>query len=166
MMRYSQVETSGLAVQINKPQSLKDLNQLIVSEGYAGTMPVFTNSEIIIDMDYVEEVVANEEGRNRNKSMDSSAIITNDSGTVKEILLVEFRFNYLNMRNLDKRALFDKVTGSINALNNPTNIHNKYIYIFNSNLKQQAIRRFRNMVPSMPTNYIAADINDLKTLYF
>jgi hypothetical protein len=165
-MKYSKIETINLSVLINKKQCLKNLNELIITEGCTDVMPVFTNEEIVLDMDFVEGRTASEQKRIPHKSMDSAFMIIDKEGDNKEILLVEFRFNYSNMKNLDKKSLFDKVAGSELALKSPTNLHNKYIFIFNTNLKNQAIRRFRNMVPSMPKNYIATDINDLKVLYF
>lgn len=165
-MKYSEIETTKFAAQINQTACLVDLNRLVLTEGCIDTMPVFTSNEVVIDMDCVERRIARAARRNRNKSMDSSFVIVDSSNNANEILLVEFRFNYENMKNLDKSKLHAKVIGSKNALNNIVNIHNKYIYIFNSDLKQQAIRRFRNMNPSMPTNYIATDIHNLKATFF
>lgn len=166
-MIYSKSETLVLADEINRNKCIKELNFLISKDGCSETMPFFVNEEIVLNMDCVEGKLASEEKRSPNKSMDSAFIITNHDGNKKEILLVEFRFNYENMKNLDKYELFDKVTGSINALKkSKTKIKAKYIYIFEPNLKQQAIRRFRNMVPSMPLNYTVLDIHDLKSSYF
>ncbi|KMU62805.1 hypothetical protein EZBTHKR_1288 [Elizabethkingia anophelis] len=96
--------------------------------------------------------------------MDSAFVVSNGK---TEILLVEFRFNYVKMKNLDKKELFGKVNGSKNALRSSTLIiQDRYFFIFDKNLKEQAKRRFRNMVPSMPNNYIATDLSDLKSLYF
>jgi hypothetical protein len=166
MIKYSISDTLTLAAHINMSGCLKDLNNFILNEGCADAMPVFVGNEVVIDTDCIERKIARKERRNRNKSMDSSFVIIDDINSSKEIMLVESRFNYQNMKNLNQQELFDKVIGTIQALNYPSNIHNKYIYIFNSNLKQQAIRRFRNMVPSMPNNYIATDIRDLKATYF
>lgn len=165
-MKYSKVETLALSVQIDKVGCLIDLNTLILKEGCLDTMPVFINNEVVIDMDCVELRIAQAERRNRNKSMDSSFVIVDCSINANEILLVEFRFNYENMKNLDKKSLFNKVLGSRNALSPLTNIHDKYIFIFDTDLKQQAISRFRRMVPSMPNNFIATDIHFLKAAYF
>lgn len=161
MLRYSKIDTEKLAIDINKTECLVYLNKLIIDEGCLDEMPVFENNEVVINMDCVEKLVAKSENRKQLKSMDSSFVIGND-----QILLTEFRFNYKKMSNLNREELFGKVLGSKNALNNSQNIHNQYFFIFNSNLKYQAIRRFRNMVPSMPNEYIAIDILDFKNMFF
>lgn len=163
-MKYSLIETINFADFINKKESLVDLNQLIVKEGCIDNMPVFTNCEVVLDMDLVEKITAKTENRILNKSMDSSLIIEDKQN--KKVLLVEFRFNYVNMKNLDKNDLYGKVNGSSSVLNNISNIHNQFFFIFNSNLKYQAIRRLRNMVPSMPSHYVATDIEGLKNVFF
>jgi hypothetical protein len=163
-MKYSLNETIGFAESINKKEALVDLNQLIAQEGCEEIMPVFINNEVVLDMDLVEKKTAKTESRTLNKSMDSAFIITNNEDT--KVLFVEFRFNYEKMRGLNRNALIEKVSGSIAVLNNNPNIHNQYYFIFKSNLKYQAIRRFRNMNPSIPNNFIATDITDLKATFF
>jgi hypothetical protein len=79
---------------------------------------------------------------------------------------MEFRFNYQNLKNLDRQKLIDKVKGSTTALSNPTNLHKKYYFVFNSNLKQQAISRLNRMNPMIPQNYIAVDMRDVMDLFF
>lgn len=160
-MRYSKFKTLKLAVNLQKQDCLQNLNTLVVAEGCTEAMPFFTNNEVIIDMDCVERKVAASNGRLQFKSMDSAFV-----NYIDEIVLVEFRFNYVNMKNLDKVSLFGKVSGSTAALTGYGNIHNRYFFIFNSTLKNQAIRRFRDMNPSMPQNYIATDLIDLKAIYF
>ena len=71
-----------------------------------------------------------------------------------------------NLRNLDRKALLGKVSGSMNILNNILEIHDYYYFIFDSNLKQQAINRLRRMNPVVPSNFIATDIDDLKSIFF
>lgn len=166
MTKYSKVETLSLAKRINKEQCLVDLNNLIINEGFSGTVPIFIQNEIVIDMDCVEKIVADEERRNRNKSMDCVLVIIDSVNSTKEILMVEFRFNYINMRNLDRNSLYGKVDGTKINLLNELNICNEYLFIFNSNMKQQAINRFRRMIPNLPINYIVLDIDDLKLRYF
>ena len=165
-MKYSKFKTIKLSVLLNKSECLVDINTLIIKEGCLEDMPMFVNSEVIIDMDCVERNLSIEQGRagTPNKSMDSAFVISDNINI--EILLVEYRFNYTKMKNLDKASLLGKVIGSISALNPMLNIHPRYFYIFNSDLKNQAIRRFRNMNPSMPNDYIATDISELKALYF
>jgi len=160
-MKYSKFKTLKLAVNFQKQDCLQNLNTLVVAEGCTEAMPFFMNNEVVIDMDCVERKLAISNRRLKFKSMDSAFV-----NSIDEIVLVEFRFNYVNMKNLDKSSLFGKVSGSTAALAGYGNIHNKYFFIFDSSLKNQAIRRFRDMNPSMPQNYIATDLNDLKATYF
>ncbi len=98
--------------------------------------------------------------------MDSAFIIEDINGTNHEIVFVEYRFNYENLSNLKKQDLFGKVVGSKAALNQPSNIHSNYYFVFNSGLKQQAKNRFNRMNPAMPQHYVAADMHDIKNLFF
>lgn len=167
MKKYSIEETESLANQIGMNEFLIDINQFIEEEGCTQRMPVFLQGELVLNMDLVEKEIAKHELRNLNKSMDSAFIITDNIVRSKEILLVEFRFNYeKGLRNLDRKALLGKVSGSMNILNNILDIHDNYYFIFDSNLKQQAINRLRRMNPVVPSNFIATDINDLKSIFF
>jgi hypothetical protein len=116
-------------------------------------------------MDCVEGKVASIERRSPNKSMDS-AFITEDAAGMQEIVFVEYRFNYSNLSNLDRNALLGKVAGSTLVLGSPANIHDTYYFVFNSNLKQQAISRFNRMNPAMPQHYKAIDMADIKHRFF
>jgi len=166
MTKYSKIETLNLSKRINKEQCLVDLDNLIINEGFSGAVPIFIQNEIVLDMDCVEKIVADEERRNRNKSMDCVLVIIDSINSTKETLMVEFRFNYINMRNLDRNALYGKVSGTKINLINELNTFNEYLFIFNSNMKQQAINRFRRMIPNLPINYVVLDIDDLKSRYF
>ncbi len=165
-MKYSKVETHNLASKICSVNCIIDINTILVQEGCSETMPIFTNNEEIIDMDFVESRLSSAEKRSPNKSMDSTFVVNEGSADTNEAVLTEFRFNYLNLKNLKKQDLFGKVQGSTNAINGKEIIHTKYYFIFESSLKQQAIRRFRNMVPSMPNNFVATDIYSLKAIFF
>jgi hypothetical protein len=165
-MKYSETETRNLSAQINKDMCLEDLNDLIVKEGCSETLPVFVNNEIVLDMDCVELKLAKAESRKQNKSMDSAFVIADNSGTKKDILLVEFRFNYTNMKNLDRNELEGKVSGSLNSLKSITNIHTQHYFIFDSSLKNQALSRLNRMNPRIPTYYIATDISEFKSMFF
>ena len=166
MIKFSQVETHILSIKICTENCLVDINVLIAKEGCSEAMPVFNSKEEIIDMDFVEAVLARAKKRNQSKSMDSVFVIKSDSENTNQAVLTEFRFNYENLKNLKKQDLFGKVAGSTIAINGKESIHPKYYFIFKSNLRQQAIRRFRNMNPSMPNNFIATDIVGLKALFF
>lgn len=165
-MKYFEHETNNLASYLDKVSCLSDLNQLILAEGCTEIMPFFLNNEIVIDMDCVERETALLENRLFRKSMDCAIICSLDKPVISEVVLIEFRFNYTSMRNINRNSLLDKVSGTISCLGSALYHSEKYYFVFNKNLKQQAIRRFRNMLPSLPTNYIVVDIDDLRSLLF
>lgn len=160
-MKYSKQATVVYAGALSKKECLEPINDFILREGYNEGALGFATDDEVIDMDCVEHLIASHEKRNPSKSMDSSFIADND-----EVVFMEFRFNYQNLKNLDRQKLIDKVKGSTTALNNPTNLHKKYYFVFNSNLKQQAINRFNRMNPMIPQNYIAVDMGDVMELFF
>jgi hypothetical protein len=165
-MRYSKPETLNLSAHLNRNNCLEDLNQLILNEGYSDVPPVSIDNKIVLNMDCVESELAKEEARNQNMSMDSAFVIVSNDKSIKEILLVEFRFNYQSLTHLKRDDLLNKVSGSTNALKNTLNIHQRYIFVFSSNLKEQAVRWLFRKYPRVPNNYVATDIAELKSLLF
>jgi hypothetical protein len=165
-MKYFKHGTNNLALYLGKLSCLKDLNQLILVEGCTETLPFFSNNEIVIDMDCVERETAILATRSLKKSMDCAIVCISDEPIIADVVLIEFRFNYTSMRNIDRNSLLDKVNGSIACLGITLHHSDKYYFVFDKNMKQQAIRRFRNMLPSLPTNYIVVDIHDLRNLFF
>lgn len=164
-MRYNKFSTLRLSVGRDWNDCLKSLSDLAVAEGCVDTLPAYTSGIVVLDSDRIERKLSTALRRSPNKSMDLCCVISDNTLGLSEILLVELRFNYQNMKNLKKSDLYDKVNGTAAALA-PNTIHNKYYFIFNSSLKFQAMRRFRNMVPSMPQNFVATDMQDLLTLHF
>ncbi|WPV63752.1 hypothetical protein [Chitinophaga sp. LS1] len=164
-MKYSKQATENYAKSIRKKDCLELIDTLIRREGHEGSTG-FNGNEVVLNMDCVEEKKANQEGRLLNKSMDSAFIAEDETGTQQEIVLVEFRFNYQSLKNLDRNSLLGKVAGSTSALGNPTNMHDEYYFVFNPDLKQQAISRFNRMNPAIPQQYKAVDISDVKDMFF
>ncbi len=83
----------------------------------------------------------------------------------EEMLLVELRFNYQNLKNLKKSDLEGKVRGSVALLPNNV-IHTEYLFIFQPNLVAEARRRLARMNPVIPNNYKTMDLDKLKETYF
>lgn len=119
---------------------------------------------LVLDLDAAEVATAKNESRDQNSTMDC-AFAVKESNTVN-MLLVEFRFNYINLKNLNRNKLIDKVVGSGLLLDHSVGIFNEYIFIFQPELKAQAQRRLFMMNPRIPTNYIALDVSDLKSRFF
>lgn len=165
-MKYSKQATEDFARQIGKEECLEPIDQLILKEGCTDQNISLNSNELILNMDCVEGKVASAEKRQPNKSMDSAFIAENQDGTNQHIVFVEYRFNYSNLSNLKKADLFGKVAGSSAALSHSANIYTNNYFVFNSDIKQQAISRFNRMNPAMPQHYVALDMYDIKNLFF
>ena len=164
-MKYNKIETINHIVSQNYPCCLKDFNQVILDEDNSLiTLPTLFSDVTVIDLDCIEIIKAKNEGRNRASTMDCCFAISDASNL--EMLLVELRFNYQNLSNLNRNKLVDKVNGSIAILGNTVKISNSYVFIFQSNLVQQAKSRLQRMIPQIPNNYVVMDINHLITNYF
>lgn len=122
----------------------------------------FSNEECV-NLDKVESIMAKSEKRNLRKTMD--AFFGIKLGHQKKIILCEFRLNYKNVNNLSKSELDAKLSNSINIIGHNPMINNCYLFVFNSNLKNQAYRRLRALYSNKKTMQ-AIDLVDLKNLYF
>jgi hypothetical protein len=98
--------------------------------------------------------------------MDCTFAIEIEETDSYEMLMVELRYNYLNLQNLTRTKLLDKVSGSTLALGNSVIISNIFIFIFTTALKEQARSRLFRMIPRVPNNYVVMDIYELKAQYF
>jgi len=165
-MKYSNIITRNHPISLLYSTCLEDINILIVRDGYTGVTPLFTNNEIIINLDISEGRVASKENRSPNKSMDMAFGIANSDSSIRQMLMVELRFNYVNMKNLTRLELTGKVMGSTLVLGNTIPICGDFIFIFQPNLKAQAKNRFFRMDPKIGSNYIIKDIYELKAEYF
>lgn len=166
-MKYSKPETLAHVVSINNPGCLTVFNDLVVKEGYDGVGNVFNDDIIVLDMDCIEINNARNEGnRNRNSSMDCTFAIKDEVNNNVEMLLVELRFNYQKLKKLKQEKLLDKVSGSTLALGTSVPISTTYVFIFKTNLKEQARSWFFRRFPTIPRNYVVMDILDLKAIYF
>lgn len=164
-MKYDKNSTLTHSLAVKLPLIAIDLDLIIHNEDdlSLSVKNNFPDSKVL-DMDLAEVETAKLEARLRNSTMDCSFAITELEDT--KILLVEFRFNYVNLKNLNRNKLIDKVTGSISLLGNSIDIFPEYIFIFQPGLKAQAQRRLFMMNPKIPTNYIAYEVNDLKARFF
>lgn len=168
-MKYCINTTRNHPITTKYPQVLEDINDLLINEsrdcvGYL--VPTFNNNESVINMDSLEAIVARDNNRARNKSMDLAFGINSADSINKEMVLVEIRLNYINPNNLNKEELEGKVNGSSQLLSGHHPIHNKYIFIFKSNQIQEAISRLRRMIPSINSGFIVMDVEQLQLSYF
>ena len=121
------------------------------------------SKEQCLNIDRVENILAQNEKRNARKTMDISFGLK--SGNEKRVILCELRLNYKNVNNLKKSELDSKISNSRNILGHSTVIFNPSLFIFTSQIKNQAYRLLRRLYSNKNT-VKAIDLNDLKKYYF
>lgn len=163
-MKYNNTETESHIVAQTYPSCLVDIDQLIFKDddSLLEVGNEFDNS-VVIDLDGVEILRAQADKRNQKSTMDCTFAISDDAKT--EMLLVEFRFNYVNLQNLNRNKLVDKVECSQEILGDSIPINENSIFIFQKNLKAQAQSRIYRMYPRVPNNYLVMDLDDLKQFF-
>ena len=57
-MKYCIATTKNHPVSIKFPSCIVDINDLIFNEGYLGSLPLFTNNEVVLNLDIVEGFLA------------------------------------------------------------------------------------------------------------
>jgi hypothetical protein len=164
-MKYCQATTMNHQVAQKYTSCITDINALTLKEGYTGVSPLFTNAEVVINLDEAESLFSVSIGRKeKNKSMDMAFGISNS--TRNQMLMVELKFNVTEFYSLKKTDLEGKVAGSSLMLSNIPSIYKRYIFIFKTEHLQEAINRLFRMVPKIDSNYIALDVHLLKETYF
>lgn len=167
VMNYCISTTQNHPIAQAYPNCIQDFNTLLINEGYVSSTTLFDNSEVVLNLDAVEALIAlAEDNRNRNSSMDFTFGIANKEATSRMMVLVELRLNYVNPNNLKREKLEDKVAGSLLALTSIIPIYPNFIFIFSSDKKEEARNRLFKMYPRIPSSYIVMDLQDLKTSFF
>ncbi|MBN6710155.1 hypothetical protein JFL47_02725 [Haemophilus haemoglobinophilus] len=162
VLKYCPIKTKLASNQLKCLHCLTSINQLVIKEGFNGNL-IFKDEYVCIDMDQVERVKANDENRVQlNKSMDSAFSLENTT-----IVLVEYRFNYQNLKNLKSQDLTLKKFFSEQIISKEKYLlHNEVYYVFDSSVIEQAKRRFRNFNPQLPQEYKPIELQDLKSKFF
>lgn len=127
---------------------------------------IFDDNCMGVDLDELEKAIAQQEQRNRNKSMDMGLMLCTQGN--KQLVLVEFRLNYADVVNVKKTDLDDKVQYSTECVTHYLNekIYPKQYFVFNKKSIQQGRERLRRMNPKCNPNYLACGVQDLLNLFF
>ena len=165
-MKYSLITTQNHPISINHPECTEDINSLLKHECNSLVATTFTNAEIVINLDTAEAILAHNQSRQRNKSMDITFGISNVDLSIKMMVMVELRLNFENPYNLNRQSLEDKVKFSLIVLTNFVPIYPKFIFVFQAKIKEEAKNRFYRMNPKIPSDYVVMDLNDLKAAFF
>jgi hypothetical protein len=147
---------------IQHPESLERLQVMLVREGYNGTCS-FTNSEVAIDMDFVEKQYAIQEKRHRESSMDFCFCIVKDE---PQVMLLDCKFNHEGFSFLTKKKIEEKVAGSKKIINNHLTVFYYHFFLVKNELYQQARNRFFRMNPKPGNEYKPITVDALKETYF
>lgn len=123
---------------------------------------VFQN-EICINLDKIESFLARSEKRSCNKTMDLCfGALENNA---KQIVLCECRFNYQNADNLSKTDLDAKMAYSKQLTGNEIAIHNHFIFLFKTGVKNQAYNKLRRLYSNRDFCKVL-DIHEFKQVFF
>ena len=149
---------------ISNPQfhrCLIDFSFLVVQEG--GTPNPFSE-EKTISVDCLEVTAAQNEKRPPRKTMDAAFVIEHLRKTVRQTVLVEFKFRVRNVENLRKQEIEDKVKNSKMLLGNEPPVLHRYFFIFKEGIKHQAINRISRIFKK-PYNELEYEVTDLPALF-
>lgn len=164
-MKYSLEHTQNHCVIKKITNCLFDIESLIKKDSDDYSPSSFYNTQtLVIDGDELEKLIAKEQNREKNKSMDAIFVCVDNEK--EQVQLVDFKFNCRNPNNLVRQELLDKVKGSIDVLGGNPEINNTYYIVLNQGLKAQARSRFQRMIPSINNQFEPIYIEELKELYF
>lgn len=168
-MKYDKQKTISHPVSITYSCCIQDFNEVVKNEDDELNAKqytcVFLSSVEVLNLDCAKDKkYPIEVGKERPKSMDITFAISENNDS--EMVLVDFKLNVRNPNTLKKDGLERKVSDSIVFLGNSIPIHNQYIFVFQPKRVQQARNRLQRMIPKIPNNYVAMDLQDLINRYF
>ncbi|MFB9120500.1 hypothetical protein ACFFUE_04785 [Bergeyella porcorum] len=164
-MKYDKQKTINHPVSTTYPCCIQDFNEVVKNEDKSlSQIPNLLNDVDVLNLDCAKDKKSIEVGEERPKSMDITFAISENNNS--EMVLVDFKLNFINPDNLSRENLVKKVNDSIVFLGNSIPIHNEHIFVFQHNKVQQAINRLQRMIPKIPNNYVAMDLQDLINNYF
>lgn len=165
MMKYDKQKTINHPVSATYPCCIQDFNEVVKNEDESlSQIPNLLNDVDVLNLDYAKDKKSIEVGEERPKSMDITFAISENNDS--EMVLVDFKLNVRNPNTLKKDGLERKVSDSIVFLGNSIPIHNQYVFVFQPKKVQQARNRLQRMIPKIPNNYVAMDLQDLINRYF
>lgn len=158
--KYCKIATNQHPLCVSDKSCIELINAVCIAEGAKKTQFA---TEVCLNLDKLEGKFAQKDKRNARKTMDISFGVS--SGNEQRTVLCEFRLNYKNVNNLKKSELDSKILNSKSIVGHSPLIYTPYIFVFNSKVKNQALRTLRRLY-SNRNNTIAFDLNELKAIYF
>lgn len=141
------------------------MDDLIVRDGYAGSIPCFDPHHIVIDMDAVETAISQKAKKALDCSMDMSFALTN--GSIINMMLVELKLNVVQPAQLSREKLDKKAYSSAQILSQGSiPIFPTHIFIFKDEKVKECRSRLNRMMPQVAYKYDVMSIGTLKALHF
>jgi len=140
----------------------------VAEEGGCKTSP-FTN-EKCLNLDKLEIELARKEGRSLRSTMDIAfgvSIFDAKAGTIKKrtLVLCDYKLRVRSPRNLGKKELDSKISGSKAILGQSLPICQSNYFVFTNDKKEEAYNHLRRLYSNKKTA-IALTITELAELYF
>jgi hypothetical protein len=159
--KYCEATTCGHNLAKKYSDCIESIHALIRNEG--GKKSLFKD-EKCLNLDKIETKQAQEKKQEiKFATMDCSFGISYRKQ--KRMILCEYRLRYKNVNNISKTELDSKIAHSKNVLGATCIIHNCYLFIFSSEIKEQAKNKLRRLYNGNKA-VKAMDVNELKELYF
>ncbi|MCL2649444.1 MAG: hypothetical protein FWD60_00275 [Candidatus Azobacteroides sp.] len=137
---------------------------VIVEEEGGGKCSLFKDEFEVLNLDKIENKLAQREKRNKRKTVDFIFGIEK-AREPKNIVLTECKFNYKNVKNLDMTELDEKRKHSSSLLNYELQIFSTFYLLFQDKIYPEAYRKIRRFNTDK-RNYEAVTIKKLKDKFF
>ncbi len=121
-------------------------------------------TEVCINIDAIEAADAKKNKKQRERTMDFCFGVKSKNNK-PNMVLVELRLNYKKVVNLDKKELDEKITHSKDILGHSPIILNKYYFVFQTNIRQQAVYYLRRLYINK-NDVLGIDLDELQAIYF
>jgi hypothetical protein len=158
--KYCETTTCEHNLAIKYPDCIESIHAVIHNEGGKKS---FFKTEKCLNLDKIEIKQAQEKKHEIKATMDCSFGIFH--GKQKRMILCEYRLRYKNVNNLSKTELDSKITHSKNLLGTICVIHKCYLFVFSSEIKEQAKNKLRRLYNGSKAIEVI-DVNELKLFYF
>ena len=165
-MKYCQDTTETHPLSLAHPHFVEDIHAIAMAEGYSRAPVIFENAERALNLDKVKEPIYNALGQDLPRSMDMTIGLKSDDTLHRQMLLVEFKLKVKIPTNVDGKDLIEKVNQSVKMLGETLPIREEYIFIFHSDIKEEARSRFSRRFTKIPRTYIVMDMETFKATYF
>lgn len=165
-MKLNNTQTIHLGSSLAANSCLTDFSSLCIKDNQTCTNECgFIPAQfIVLDGDKLESQIAKLAMRSPLKSVDMIFVAATVSG-LNKVVLVELRYNFKNVFNLNRTELELKVSNTLQNLSS-SGYSNDYCYfVFCESLVQQARSRMARMNPVIPRKFLTCTTKELVSLH-